>query len=230
MGGVYRRALMTAGTPSTLADAWPIFGLRLRTARLVLRLPTDDDLVALADLARDGIHGADEMPFARPWSTIEGPAFYRNFVGYHWTMRGAWTPESWTLNLMIELDGAPIGSQSILAERFATFRTVRTGSWLGRAFQRRGYGREMREAVLGFGFDGLGALVAETEAFTDNAASNAVSRSLGYAENGIEQFAPLGVPRDVQRFRMTIEDWRSRPRPALTIEGLEACRDLFGAS
>jgi hypothetical protein len=99
-------------------------------------------------------------------------------------MRGAWTPESWTLNLMIELDGAPIGSQSILAERFATFRTVRTGSWLGRAFQRRGFGREMREAVLGFGFDGLRALVAETEAFTDNAASNAVSRSIGYAENG----------------------------------------------
>ena len=229
MGGVYRRAPMTAETPSTLVDAWPIFGLRLRTARLVLRLPTDDGLVALADLAQAGIHGADEMPFARPWSTLEGPAFYRNFVGYHWTMRGAWTPESWTLNLMIELDGAPIGSQSILAERFATFRTVRTGSWLGRAFQRRGFGREMREAVLGFGFDGLGALVAETEAFTDNAASNAVSRSIGYAENGIEQFAPLGVPRDVQRFRMTVEAWRSRPRPPLTIEGLEACRDLFGA-
>ena len=130
---------------------------------------------------------------------------------------------------MIELDGAPIGSQSILAERFATFRTVRTGSWLGRAFQRRGFGREMREAVLGFGFDGLGALVAETEAFTDNAASNAVSRSIGYAENGLEQFAPLGVPRDVQRFRMTVEAWRSRPRPPLTIEGLDGCRELFGA-
>jgi len=220
---------MTAGTPSTLVDAWPIFGLRLRTARLVLRLPTDDEVIALADLAQAGIHGADEMPFARPWSTLEGPAFYRNFVGYHWSMRGAWTPESWTLNLMIELDGAPIGSQSILADRFATFRTVRTGSWLGRAFQRRGFGREMREAVLRFGFDGLGALVAETEAFTDNAASNAVSRSIGYAENGIEQFAPLGVPRDVQRFRMTVEAWRSRPRPPLTIDGLDGCLELFGA-
>ena len=28
-------------------DAWPLFGLRLRTERLVLRLPTDDDLVRL---------------------------------------------------------------------------------------------------------------------------------------------------------------------------------------
>jgi hypothetical protein len=28
---------------------------------------------------------------------------------------------------------------------------------------------------------------------------------------------------------MTVERWRSRPRPPLTIEGLDACRELFGA-
>jgi hypothetical protein len=28
---------------------------------------------------------------------------------------------------------------------------------------------------------------------------------------------------------MTVEDWRARPRPALTIDGLDACRELFGA-
>lgn len=114
------------------------------------------------------------------------------------------------------------------AESFAIHRTVDTGSWLGRAYQGRGLGREMRGAVLGFAFDGLGARVAESSAFLDNAASNAVSRGLGYEENGFGSLAPEGVARVTQRFRMTLDGWRARPRPALDIEGLEPCLDLFG--
>jgi RimJ/RimL family protein N-acetyltransferase len=82
--------------------------------------------------------------------------------------------------------------------------------------------------VLGFAFDDLGARIALTEAFLDNAASAGVSRSLGYEENGRGSLAPEGVARETQRFRMTLEMWRSRPRPAITIEGLEACRPMFG--
>ena len=60
------------------------------------------------------------------------------------------------------------------------------------------------------------------------AASNAVSRSLGYAEDGRGALAPRGVSRETQRFRMTADAWRSRPRAAVEIEGLDACRDMFG--
>ncbi len=98
-----------------------------------------------------------------------------------------------------------------------------------RPFQGDGYGKEMRSAVLSFAFDGLGARAAETEAFLDNAQSNGVSHSLGYAENGTGTLAPAGVPRDTQRFRMTEAMWRSRPRPPVTIVGLDACRERFGA-
>jgi RimJ/RimL family protein N-acetyltransferase len=148
---------------------------------------------------------------------------------HHWGPRGSWSPDRWSLNLMVEWHGDAIGSQTIDAADFAVERTVNTGSWLGRAFQGRGFGKEMRSAVLGFGFDGLGARLARTEAFLDNAASNGVSRSLGYEPSGLGSLAPEGVERPTQRFRMTDEGWRSRPRPALTIEGLEACREMFGA-
>ena len=87
----------------------------------------------------------------------------------------------------------------------------------------------MRAAVLGFAFDGLGARFAETGAFLDNAPSNAVSRSLGYEENGRGSLAPNGIARETQQFRMSAEGWRSRPRPPLVIEGLDACREMFGA-
>ncbi len=185
MGGVYRRAPMTART--SLTDAWPIFGLRLRTERLVLRLSTDEELAPLMVLARKGIHPPDEMPFGVAWSTLASPEFERGFMQHHWSLRGSWQPTDWMLNLTTELDGVPIGSQSIGAKDFAIHRTVGTGSWLGLEFQRRGFGKEMRAAVLGFAFDGLGARIAETSAFLDNAASNAVSRALGYAENGLRE-------------------------------------------
>ena len=213
-----------------LEAAWPLFGLRLRTEHLVLRLPTDDDVVELLQVAKAGIHPPGEMPFGMAWTSVTGAGFDRGFLQHYWRARAALTPDSWFLNFMIELDGRPIGAQSIDAENFAVLRTVHTGSWLGREYQGRGIGKEMRAAVLVFAFDGLEAQVAETSAFLDNGPSNGVSRALGYEENGLGSLAPEGVARVTQKFRMTAEAWRSRPRPALTIEGLDGVRELLGAA
>jgi RimJ/RimL family protein N-acetyltransferase len=207
---------------------WPLFDLRIRSERLVLRLPAEAELVELAELARSGIHPPDEMPFAVGWSALPSPAFERGFIQYHWRTRAEWTPDAWTLDLLVEHDGRPIGVQGIGAQRFRVMRTVSTGSWLGRANQGRGFGKEMRGAILAFAFEGLGAEIAETEAFNDNAASNAVSRGVGYEPNGIGRLAPEGVAKDTVRYRMTRERWAGRPRPRIAIEGLDRCRDLFG--
>src|SRR5205823_7610891 len=51
-----------------LMDLVPLFDLRLRTPRLELRLPTRPELEELRELARDGVHPADEMPFAVAWT------------------------------------------------------------------------------------------------------------------------------------------------------------------
>ena len=143
MGGVYRRPPMDAdGRPaSTLVSAWPLFGLRIRSERLVLRLPTDDEILALMDAAHGGIHPPDEMPFGVAWSVLPSPEFERGFVQHHWLMRGAWRADDWNLNLMAELDGKPVGSQSVHGRGFAEERTVGTGSWLLREWQGWGLGK-----------------------------------------------------------------------------------------
>jgi len=217
------------GVRTSMTAAWPPFGLRIRTARLVLRLPADDDLIPLMELARAGIHEPGTMPFGSAWSTVPSPLFERGFLQHHWAARGTWSPDRWFLHLMVEHDGQPIGSQSVDAVEFATTRTVHTGSWLGRASQGRGFGKEMREAVLAFAFDGLGARLATTEAFLDNGPSNGVSRSLGYEPAGSGSLAPEGVARETQKFQMTVDGWRARPRSQVTIEGLDGCREMFGA-
>ena len=45
------------------ATIWPFAALRVTTPRLELRYPDDDDLVALAHLAAEGIHDPASMPF-----------------------------------------------------------------------------------------------------------------------------------------------------------------------
>src|SRR5258706_15452126 len=95
----------------TLTDAWPLFGLRLRTERLLLRLPTEDELVELMHLARAGIHPPDEMPFGVAWSTLPSPAFERSFMQYHWSTRATWSAASWVIDLIVMVDGVIVGSQ-----------------------------------------------------------------------------------------------------------------------
>jgi RimJ/RimL family protein N-acetyltransferase len=213
---------------------WPLFDLRLRTPRLELRLPTDDELVDLVAVAKAGIHPRDEMPFGVPWTDLPSPAFERGFVQYHWGRRADWTPEAWSLELMVVHDGRPIGSQGLFARNFAVLHSVATGSWLGRPHQRRGFGKEMRAAVLALAFEGLGAEVALSEAIVGNEASTAVSRWIGYEDNGIGRLAPRGDVRDTRAFRLTRERWeelRARGHyPDIHIEGLEPALELFGAS
>jgi RimJ/RimL family protein N-acetyltransferase len=211
---------------------WPLYDLRISTPRLELRLPTEAELVSLAEIARAGIHDGSEMPFSVPWTRLPSPDFEWGFMQYHWRARGEWMAEHWTLELGVFRDGAPIGMQALLAGDFPRLRTVRTGSWLGLPSQGRGLGKEMRAAILGFAFDGLSAEVAETEAFADNAASLGVSRALGYEDNGIGLMAPFGMPRETTRFRLTRERWlrvrAERALPHATIAGLEPCLPLFG--
>jgi RimJ/RimL family protein N-acetyltransferase len=214
--------------PRVAHPLWPLFDLRLRTGNLELRLPTDDDLVALAAVAKGGIHPADEMPFAVPWSTLPSPMFEKSYLQFHWAQRANFRPERWTLDLAVFIDGRPAGFQDLNATDFPILRTVGTGSWLGRDFQGKGTGKLMRQAVLALAFDHLGAEVAMSGAFLDNPASNRVSEAIGYERNGYDRLAPEGVAREHVRYRLTLEGWRSKPRPPVVVEGLEGCREMFG--
>jgi RimJ/RimL family protein N-acetyltransferase len=207
---------------------WPLFDVRIRTERLDLRLPTELELLELLDLAMSGIHDPDEMPFGMAWTDQPSPQFERSFMQYHWSTRSNWSPGKWSLDLGVWSEGRLLGTQGIGAENFALLRTVSTGSWLAREFQGQGIGKEMRSAVLGFAFDHLDAQWATSGAFLDNPASAAVSRALGYDEDGMDVLAPRGETKPLIRYRMSVEQWRSRERAHVDVSGLERCWDLFG--
>ncbi len=73
----------TAASPRpSLEDVWPLFGLRIRSERLVLRLPSDDEIAEMIGLAKAGIHPPDEMPFGVAWTRTPSPEFERGFIQY----------------------------------------------------------------------------------------------------------------------------------------------------
>lgn len=213
-----------------LAEHFPPFGLRVRTPRLELRLPDSDELAELADLAIRGIHPPDTMPFLSAWSVQEPALIARHVVQKFWRELGTWTPEDWRLHLCVFYDGTVIGRQGIGAQDLARRKEVGTGSWLGQDYQGKGFGTEMRAAVLHLAFAGLGAEEAVSSALQHNAASQGVSRKLGYTLDGVARQIVSGELVIDQRMRLTRAAWEQHRTVEVTIEGLDACRPWFGLS
>lgn len=208
---------------------WPLFDLRIRTPRVELRLPSDDDLVALCDLARDGITEAGApSPFFHAWHQRPSPELERAALQFHWRARAELTPEKWVLPFVIVAGGVIVGTQGVDAEEFPVVRSVGTGSWLGRRYQGQGLGKEMRAAALHFAFAGLGAQVAFSAAWVDNERSARVSRSLGYEDDGFHVKSREGEAMRLRRFRLERERWEERRRFDIEIEGLDGCLEMLG--
>jgi len=193
-------------------------------------MPTDPDLFALAATARGGVYGPGEMPFLVPWTETPSPDFEYNFFQYHWGLRANWSPDSWRLELGIHVDGGAAGAQAISADGFHEHSTISTGSWLGRAYQGKRYGKEMRAAALAFSFDYLHADWVTSSAFVDNPASIGISRSLGYEETSHEWIEhESGEGREAINFLMTPHLWYSRERAPIQVDGFtDEIKPFFG--
>ncbi len=206
---------------------WPLFDLVVRTPRLEVRLLREEDLAEFVELIDGGIHDPATMPFFFPWTDAVPEQRAREAAQWMWRHRANWSPDRWELTGGVFVDGKIVGVQALEAAHFRAVRSVETGSWLGRAHQGHGLGREMREAVLHLAFAGLGAEEALSGAFEDNAASLATSRAVGYEEYG-EARGPRrdGSARTI-RFRLERAVWERRRRDDIEIVGLKGCLDMF---
>ena len=191
----------------------PFTRLRLRTPRLELRLATVAELRALYRVAEDGIHDPAVMPFEVAWTDDLNE---REFLAHHFELPPG------EVRLVVFLDGAPIGVQAIRVK----LPEIDTGSWLGARYQGQGIGTEMRQAVLRFGFEHLGATLARSGAMDGNGQSLGVSRKLGYRVVGARTFTPRGEP--VEHTELELRRDEFRPTVPVQVEGLATVLPLFG--
>lgn len=215
--------------PDPQSEPWPLRHLVLRTPRLTLRPDDDAGLYELAALARGGIHPPEQMPFLTPWTDQAPDDLVRGIVQHSWAGRSQLTASDWGINFLVRHDGRVIGTQGLSAKDFAITREVSTGSYVGIAHQRRGFGTEMRTAVLLLSFDHLGATIARSGAFADNEGSLRLSEKLGYRTDGANTVARRGKAATETRLVLDPSHF-VRPEWTLHVEGLDGCRQMLGAS
>ncbi|MCU1596222.1 MAG: hypothetical protein JWO12_3614 [Frankiales bacterium] len=191
---------------------WPAHGLVLRTPSLVLRGMSERDAEALAAVVPEDVEHDPSFP-----DLTSGQKVLRQY----WRAVATWTTDSWELPFVVLRDDLPIGLQALEGKDFRARRTVDTASWLVPSARGRGNGKQMRSAVLSLAFEHLGAAVAVSEAWEDNASSLGVSRALGYRDNGVDVHAG---GRRMQR--LLLERWE--PPFPVQVEGLEGCFVLLG--
>jgi RimJ/RimL family protein N-acetyltransferase len=214
--------------PVTPAEIWPFFDLSIKTPLLELRYANDGLLQELTTVAADVI-----APGTRPFDGDATffdvtPAGRRRWITGQSGARSRMSPSWWVLVFAVVIDGRAVGTQEMTASEFPRLRTVNTFSWLTRSHQGRGFGKEMRKAILHLAFDGLGAARAESEAFEDNPASLRVSESVGYRRNGTTWTLRQDEAAPMTRFLITVDDWKRIRREDITIHGLASCLPLLG--
>lgn len=212
-------------------ELYPLFGLRLRLGPLEMRPVGFDDIPRLLDLIAGGVV-ADDLPgyplsgpFALGEDTMERR---RDSMRFWWSNWLNTTPRNFAIQFVVIRDGELVGAQDIGARDFAAVRSGASGSWLGISHQGRGTGTLMRQAICMFAFDHLGACEMHSGAFEDNARSLAVSRKVGYVENGRRrQQRGDGTP-GVEILLRLLPEQLHRPDYPLEVDGLEAVLEFLG--
>jgi RimJ/RimL family protein N-acetyltransferase len=222
-----------------LEHTWPLFGLRILTPRSELQYPDDIDLMRVCDAVEEhGVHAAGFVPMDA-W-TLGSPLEVRRCVAqWQWKCRCDWKPEAWrfelaVINRLSERRPKVLGFQSMFGHDFSQLGTVHTGSWLIKPTQGKGLGTEMRQAMLTFAFDHLGAKRCLSDYWHDNHASRRVSEKCGYRVKGEEwELRPTTKDGDRRPDRkvyvaVTPETW-IRPEFPVEITGFgNRVRELFG--
>jgi len=216
----------------TLEEIFPPFGLTIAGGPVEMRVLRDDDLPELVELVRGGIEAPGEpMPFLQAWhqepfAPGSPDGFPTTSLAWWWTQR-AFARNAWRLALTVRRGGVLVGMQDLHARDFEQTRQVETGSWLGRAHHGQGTGTLMRQLVVGFAFDELGALECESGYVVGNHAPAAVSRKTGYVDNGrhriVQHTIDGAVGVDEQRVLVTPATY-VRPDVEVAVTGAEALR------
>ncbi|MGO3153634.1 MAG: GNAT family N-acetyltransferase [Galactobacter sp.] len=219
---------MPDGAPvHPLASDLPLFGLVLRTPRLALRPVWDEDIAGLADASVAGIHPEDEMPFAMPWSRAPRAELLAGTAKSIWSERASRTPDRWGVSFAVRRvdasveawwDAPVVGRQDLTASEFPILRSSNTASWLTMSQQGQGLGAEMRQAVVLWALDHLGATEIVSGAYDWNAKSLGTSRSVGYVDNGSHRVSVEGRSAVEKLVRLTPETHR-RPPWSLQVTG-----------
>jgi len=166
--------------------------LPITTARLILRRLVPGDAPAVTRLVND---------YSVAGNLARVPFPYREELAREWIGAASEQIESGdAYHLAVTQAGQLVGCVGLSLKRNAL---PELGYWIGRKFWGQGLAGEAAAGLLDWAQKGLGITEVEASALTDNLASQAVLRRLGFKENGagVQQFLSRNRNMPVALFR-----------------------------
>ena len=175
---------------------------QITTRRLTVRPVTHDDLADLFE-----INGDDEVTAFLPYTTWQSPE-----DGIAWLARMQNLVAAETANQLViarTADEKILGTVLLFNFNAASAR-IELGYALGRCHWRQGYAKEALAAVCQHVFANLGIHRIEAEVNTDNLASKALLRRLGFVHEGHlrQRWVAKGVRYDTHVYGCLADEWR----------------------
>lgn len=170
----------------------------LRTERLVLRRPSEDDVAAIAELADNRRIAEMVARMPHPYGEAEARAFV--------AMAARTDRPGVTYALALAETGRPVGCAALSA----TDRGLELGYWVGEPYWNKGYATEAAHALVDLAFEATAIQVLHVACRVINPASRRVIHKCGfqYAGQGmIDSIVAGRVP--VERYRLDRKAWAS---------------------
>ena len=183
--------------------------LPIATARLLLRRLVPGDAAGVTRLVND---------YSVAGNLARVPFPYRQELALEWiAAAGDQIDTGDAFHLAITQDGALVGCVGLTLKRG---NLPEIGYWIGRKFWGQGLAREASLGLLEWAEAHLGLTEFEASALTDNLASQAVLRHLGFIESGtgVQQFLSRNRNMPVVLFRRVAQPPVPKPpRPILLV-------------
>ena len=178
--------------------------MELKTKRLILRKPKKSDW-------KDIVEGAGEYDVAKMTKNIPHPYTKKDAVWFINNSIKNWGKTSYTFFIELKQENKIIGAMGLTGiNKFQG--TATTGSWINKKYWRNGYITEAKIVVNDFAFNKLKLRRLNSTVDTNNDASNATQKKMGYKLEGMTRKSArtksTGKIRDLNIYGLLKEDWK----------------------
>ena len=179
--------------------------MKLETERLILRKPRMSD-------AQDIVEGVNNLNVSKNLAVVKYPYYIKDAKSWVSHCLKSWSKKNkkdYYFFIELKSEKKLIGAIDLSINSTGIGRT---GSWVNENYHRKGYMTEAKIAINEFAFNKLKIRKLETEAYSDNIASNATQKSVGYKYEGcrIKHSISLstGKIHDENLYGLLRKDWK----------------------